>query len=109
MIVVADSGPLHYLVLLDQIDLLHRFYGQVVIPDAVAYELCAAATPSAVSGWIARLPAWATVAPVSQEQIAAITDDLDLGERAAIALAEAIRADLLLIDEAWRRSAGISG
>jgi pyruvate-formate lyase-activating enzyme len=57
MIVVADSGPLHYLVLLDQIDLLHRFYGQVVIPDAVAYELCAAATPSAVSGWIARLPA----------------------------------------------------
>ena len=103
MIVVADSGPLHYLVLLDQVDLLHRFYGQVVIPDAVAYELCAAATPSAVSGWIARLPAWATVAPVSQEQIAAITDDLDLGERAAIALAEAIRADLLLIDEAAGR------
>lgn len=30
MIVVADSGPLHYLILLDQTELLYRFYGQVV-------------------------------------------------------------------------------
>ncbi len=28
MIVVADSGPLHYLILLEQVDLLRRFYGQ---------------------------------------------------------------------------------
>jgi predicted nucleic acid-binding protein len=33
-----------------------------------------------------------------------ISDDLDLGERAAIALAEAMRADLLLIDEAAGRA-----
>ena len=26
MIVVADSGPLHYLILLDQTELLRRFY-----------------------------------------------------------------------------------
>ena len=58
MIVVADSGPLQYLILLDQIHLLHRFYGQVVIPDAVANELRAAATPSTVSGWIARGREW---------------------------------------------------
>jgi predicted nucleic acid-binding protein len=103
MIVVADSGPLHYLIILDQIELLHRFYGQVIIPDAVARELCAAAALSAVSGWIARLPEWATVTAVSLEQIATITDDLDLGERAAIALAGAIHADLLLIDDAAGR------
>jgi hypothetical protein len=29
MIVVADSGPLHYLILLDHADLLHHFYGDV--------------------------------------------------------------------------------
>ena len=51
MIVVADSGPLHYLILLEHVD-LRRFYG----------------------------------------------------ERAAIALAEAMRADLLLIDEAAGRA-----
>jgi predicted nucleic acid-binding protein len=33
-----------------------------------------------------------------------VTEDLDLGERAAIALAEAVRADLLLIDEAAGRA-----
>jgi predicted nucleic acid-binding protein len=44
MIVVADSGPLHYLILLDHADLLHRFYGEVVVPEAVAIEL---STPSA--------------------------------------------------------------
>ena len=36
MIVVADSGPPHYLILLEHIELLHRLYGQVAIPEAVA-------------------------------------------------------------------------
>jgi predicted nucleic acid-binding protein len=42
--------------------------------------------------------------PVAPEVLAAVTADLDLGERAAIALAEAMRADLLLIDEAAGRA-----
>lgn len=103
MIVVADSGPLHYLILLDHIDLLHRFYGQVLIPDAVAAELTAAGSPSPVAGWFSRLPDWATITAVTQEQIDTITNILDRGERAAIALAGAIHADLLLIDDAAGR------
>jgi predicted nucleic acid-binding protein len=43
MIVVADSGPLHYLILLEHIELLRRFYGQVLVPEPVAAELSAAA------------------------------------------------------------------
>ena len=104
MIVVADSGPLHYLILLEQVDLLRRFYGQVVVPEAVASELSNAAAPGVVSEWIAAPPSWLEVRLVAPEVLAAITDDLDLGERAAIALAEAMRADLLLIDEAAGRA-----
>ena len=43
MIVVADSGPLHYVILLKHIELLQRFYRQVLGPEPVASELSAAA------------------------------------------------------------------
>ena len=104
MIVVADSGPPHYLILVGQIELLHRFYGQVTIPEDVANELRAAGSPLTVRSWIARPPEWVVVTAVREEQIKSITDDLDLGERAAIALAEMMKADLLLIDDAAGRA-----
>jgi predicted nucleic acid-binding protein len=103
MIVVADTGPLHYLILLDHADLLHRFYDEVVVPDAVAAELSSPSAPSAVLNWISHAPRWLSVVPVEANRIREITDDLDIGERAAIALAGAIHADLLLIDEAAGR------
>jgi predicted nucleic acid-binding protein len=115
MIVVADSGPPHYLILLGEIDLLHRFYEQVAIPQSVVDELRAESAPTIVSSWFAHPPEWVAITAVPQAQIDSITDDLDLGERAAIALAGAIQADLLLIDdaagraEAARRSLRVTG
>jgi len=106
MIVVADSGPLHYLILLEQVDLLQRFYGQVLVPQAVASELSTAGAPAVVREWITGPPSWVEVRPVASEVVEAITDDLDLGERSAIALAETLHADLLLIDEAAGRAEG---
>ena len=82
MIVVADSGPLHYLILLEHVDLLRRFYGQVLLPEAVASELSAVGAPGIVREWIARPPTWVDVRPIAPEVVATITDDLDLGERA---------------------------
>ena len=104
MIVVADSGPLHYLILLEHIELLRRFYGQVLVPEHVAGELSAAASPAAVRDWMSKPPTWLDVRPVPSDAVSMITDDLDLGERAAIALAETMHADLLLIDEAAGRA-----
>ena len=100
MIVVADSGPLHYLILLEHIELLRRFYGQVLVPEPVAAELSAAAAPAVVREWMRKPPTWVEVRPVPSDAVSTITDDLDFGERAAIALAETVHADLLLIDEA---------
>lgn len=104
MIVVADSGPLHYLILIDHTELLRRFYGRVVVPDAVASELSSAGAPPVVRDWIERRPSWVDVVPVASDAVQAITDDLDLGERSAIALAVTLGADLLLIDEAAGRA-----
>ena len=115
MIVVADSSPLHYLILLDQVELLHRFYGDVLVPDPVAAELGAPASPSRVRGWIGDRPSWLQIVLVSAADLASITDELDPGERAAIALALRVRADVLLIDdsagraEAARRSLRVTG
>ena len=104
MIVVADSGPLHYLILLNHADLLHHFYGDVVVPEAVAAELSTPSAPSAVRDWMSRAPSWLRVVAVESSTVQAVTEDLDLGERAAIALAGALHADLLLIDEAAGRA-----
>jgi predicted nucleic acid-binding protein len=101
---VADSGPLHYLILLEQIELLRRFYGQVLVPEPVAGELSVASAPAVVRDWITKPPTWVDVRPVPSDAVSLITDDLDLGERAAIALAETMHADLLLIDEAAGRA-----
>lgn len=104
MIVVADSGPLHYLILLDQTELLHSFYGQVVIPEAVFKELTSGRTPQPVREWLSKPPLWLRVQAVPSSQLDLLTEDLDLGEREAIALAHLLRADLLLIDEASGRA-----
>ncbi|HKI03828.1 MAG TPA: DUF3368 domain-containing protein [Thermoanaerobaculia bacterium] len=115
MIVVADSGPLHYLILLDQTELLERFYGQVIVPEAVLRELTSGSAPQAVKGWLSEPPSWFRVQAVPSNQLQLVTVALDLGEREAIALAQLLRADLLLIDElsgraeARRRNLRVTG
>ena len=98
MIVISDSSPLNYLILIGQADLLQKLYGQVLIPPAVYNELQRKSTPRAVRDWVAQSPAW-----LKTYQAAIFPDNtlnrLDPGEREAIALAEILRADAILIDE----------
>ena len=104
MIVVADSGPLHYLILLNQTELLHRIYRQVIVPEAVLRELTLASAPQPVKDWFARCPSWLQIQSVPFAETELVTIDLDLGEREAIALAHLLGADLLLIDETAGRA-----
>lgn len=82
MIVIADTTPLNYLVLIRQDGLLARFFGRVLIPPAVLAELQSPSAPESVRLWLARAPAWLQVEPLRFEPDQALKY-LDRGELSA--------------------------
>jgi predicted nucleic acid-binding protein len=87
MLVVADSSPIHYLVLLEHTAVLPALYTRVFLPPAVVCELRDAEAPEAVPAWTADLPTWCQVRrPAPQVGTEALAQ-LGTGEREAIALA----------------------
>ena len=99
MIVVSDTSPLTYLHQIEQLALLQRLYGTVVIPPAVEAELRAAADLHAEFDW----SALEVRTPAAVKKVADLSARLDQGEGEAIVLALELKADLLLIDEATGR------
>lgn len=97
MIVVADTSPINYLMLIGQIDLLPSLFQQIIIPNVVQDEMLDPLAPPALQQWIANPPPWLTVQTVSG--VDATLNSLDPGEQAAITLAQTLPADLLIIDE----------
>ena len=98
MIVVADASPLRYLILIEHTHLLPALYGRVVVPPVVIAELSRERTPVVVQQWIAGRPEWVQVQGPTRE-FGAVDESLGPGELAAIALAEELSADALLMDE----------
>ncbi len=96
LIVIADTGPIHYLVLSDLAELLPRLYGAVIIPAAVHRELLHPHAPASVRSWASALPPWAEVRCAAHP---AQFGALGAGEGEAIALALETKARLLLIDD----------
>ncbi len=106
MIVIADTTPLNYLVLIDKVEILPQLYGRVLIPPAVWEEFQRPETPEAVRGWIAQRPAWLEIRPVERSPEPAL-GHLGAGEREAITLAEELHADRLILDDHAARRAAI--
>jgi predicted nucleic acid-binding protein len=103
MIVVSDTSPLNYLVLIEAIDILPELFGQVHVPPAVMQELQHPRTPEAVKDWAQSPPQWLSIRAAS---VATSPDGrLDPGEAEAIALALELRAGAILIDEKRGRRA----
>src|SRR5215467_875512 len=99
MLVVADTSPINYLVLLEHIAVLPALYTRVLLPPSVVTELQDLEAPAEVRAWAGNLPAWCEVrrpAPLGEVETLA---HLGAGEREAILLAQEVRADFLLIDE----------
>jgi predicted nucleic acid-binding protein len=96
VIVVSNTSPLNYLILIRAVELLPRLFGRVVIPRIVADELSDPRTPDVVRAWIKGSPAWLDV-------LVPKTPDSEIrlhpGERDALSLALELKADLVLVDD----------
>ena len=100
MLVVADTSPFDYLVWIEAEHIQPPLYSKIVIPREVRAELLAPDAPPAVRCWARNLSAWVEVCAPDP----ALLDDrrwrsLDLGRRAALALATIRQPAVLLIDE----------
>jgi predicted nucleic acid-binding protein len=100
MIVVSDSSPLNYLILIDPVPILPELFVQVIIPSAVNLELQNPGTPSKVAVWMRQRPAWLRIMNSATILEGEGLERLGAGEREAIALSvQHGSGSLLLIDE----------
>ncbi len=105
MIVVADSSPLRYLVLIQHVEVLPVLYQRVLIPPAVEQELTHQNTPAIVKQWMSSRPSWLEAHSVQPAGTTVVTGDVDIGEEQAILLAKQISARYILIDDHAGRAA----
>jgi predicted nucleic acid-binding protein len=103
-VIISNTTPINYLILIDQINVLRHLYAHVMIPQAVFGELQDEGTPGKVKAWVASHPEWLEVRTVSAP-LDPMLASLDVGEREAISLAKEIQADALIIDEPDGREA----
>jgi predicted nucleic acid-binding protein len=99
-LVIADTGPINYLILIGHIGILPVLFDKVLLPSAARNELASHKAPSPVQHWIANRPTWVEVhdAPLTQPEDAFLKG-IDEGEKAAIQLAASLPAYLLLMDD----------
>jgi predicted nucleic acid-binding protein len=98
VIVVADSSPLRYLILIEHVHVLPALFGEVLVPPAVVTELINERTPQQIRAWLANQPEWLRVQP-PRDTLPQLRTVIDDGEREAIALALEVKADALLMDD----------
>ena len=96
--VVADTSPIRYLMRIGEIDLLLKLYSQVILPRVVLEELQAEDGLPMVREWAQHLPGWVLV-QTPTKPLSVSMPNLHRGESDAIALAEELKAPLLLIDD----------
>ena len=99
-LVIADTGPINYLVLIGNIDLLPLLFEKIILPSAVRAELTDQdAPPRCGTGLpILRLGLRYSKTPSRQSGQVSL-EGLGDGETAAIPLAISLDADLLLMDD----------
>lgn len=108
MIAVSNTTPLRYLIAIEQEHLLGQLFEKVFVPVAVHEELTETRTPEMVRRRVLSHPTWFEVRAEQETEETAFPVTLHQGEREAILLAEALRSDVLLIDEQIGRTIALS-
>jgi predicted nucleic acid-binding protein len=103
MIIVSNTSPLCYLVLIGHAEVLAKLYGGIHVTQKVLEELRHPDAPPAVRQWATTPPAWLKIHTDPEEPDQTLST-LDPGERTALRLAELLRADVVLLDESAARS-----
>jgi predicted nucleic acid-binding protein len=50
-VIISNTTPINYLVLIDHIAVLHHLYARIIVPQAVFGELQDEGTPAKVKAW----------------------------------------------------------
>ncbi len=100
ILVVADTGPVNYLVQTGEMGVLHAMAEKVVLPASVLVELRHPEAPPAVRAWAAAPPEWVEVRAAAGE---IGSPDISPADREGISLALELRATVLLMDDQQAR------
>lgn len=104
MIVISDTTPINYLVLIGAQDILRTLFGSVFIPPTVFDELTRPKTPAVVGQWTSSRPEWVIV-QAPKELDSTLNPKLHDGELQALSLAKELKADWVLLDDWDARTA----
>jgi uncharacterized protein len=87
VIIVSDTSPINNLAAINQLHLLHQLYGTVLIPEAVFRELTDPSFPVAGAIEVQTFDWIQTRTVRDRTLVEALSNELDIGEAEAIALA----------------------
>ena len=100
--IIADSGPLISLAIIDQLDLLKQLYTQVIIPPAVLQEVTVKGKGLPGAEAVAQL-AWLEIQKPEPQILIPLSIVADPGEAEVIALAQSIKDSIVLLDDSQAR------
>jgi len=96
MIVVSDTTPIHYLILIEREFILPTLLGELLVPDEVLQEIRHPNAPLSVRAWSESIPDWVVA---RSDNIKNVILGLGAGENAAINIAVEVGAEAILVDD----------
>ena len=100
ILIVADTGPINYLIQIGCVGVLSQLVKKVVLPAFVLSELRSEGAPTEVREWAEKLPVWVEVKLAIS--LIPVDPELSLADREAISLAREMNALLLMDDRRAR-------